>query len=53
MRRQMAEGGEISRDNGGALLRKLISAQGGGDDAKGADDRMKFSDAEIVPQITG
>eukprot|EP00752_Nemacystus_decipiens_P003174 g2937.t1 len=53
MRRQMEEGGEISHDNGGGVLRKLISAEGGGDGPKGADDRMKLSDTEILPQVTG
>eukprot|EP00903_Cladosiphon_okamuranus_P020514 g18832.t1 len=53
MRSQMTEGGEASHENGGALLRKLISVQGGGDSSKGGDDRMKLPDAEILPQITG
>eukprot|EP00752_Nemacystus_decipiens_P003173 g2936.t1 len=53
MRRQMKEGGEISHDQEGALLRKLISAEGTGHDTKGADDRMKLSDTEILPQVTG
>lgn len=53
MRRQMKEGGEISHDNGGVVLRKLISARGGGDGTKGVEDRMKLSDTEILPQVKG
>ena len=54
MRRQMQEGGEVPHDKGGGVLRKLISVQGGGDGtSKGVDDRMKLSDAEILPQVTG
>lgn len=54
MRRQVKEGGEYSHDKEGALLRKLISIQGSGDDAtKGVDDRMNFSDTEILTQVKG
>lgn len=51
MRRHMKEGGEISHDNGGVVLRKLISARGGGDGTQ--EDRMKLSDTEILPQVKG
>lgn len=52
MRRKIEEGSDDPADGtGGALLRKLLSAeQSGGDDA---DNRMAFSDAEMVTQIKG
>lgn len=54
MRRQIKEGGEHSHDNGGGLLRKLISVQGSGDNTtNGVQNRMRFSDAEIVTQVKG
>lgn len=54
MRRQIEEGVEPRHENGGAPLRKLISVQGSGDNAtKGLSNRMKFSDAEILPEVMG
>eukprot|EP00903_Cladosiphon_okamuranus_P007588 g7361.t1 len=53
-RRQMQEGSEISHVNGGGLLRKLVSVEGSGDGTtKGINDRMKFSDKEILKQVMG
>lgn len=54
MRRQIEEGEEPRHENGGGLLRKLISVQGsGGNTTKGLENRMKFSDAEIMPEVMG
>lgn len=56
MRHQMKEGGgDLSDGNpGGALLRKLVSVKGSGDNTiKGLDNRMTFSDAEILTQVKG
>lgn len=53
MRRQIEEGEEPRHENGGGLLRKLISVQGRGGSTKGLENRMNFSDAEIMPEVMG
>jgi len=51
MRRQIKEGGNHKQDDGGGLLRSLVSKHDSG--AGGANNRTAFSDAEIVTQVKG
>ncbi|CAM9435860.1 unnamed protein product [Hapterophycus canaliculatus] len=55
IRRQMEEGGSNAPagENGGALLRKLVSvrSEGPSNPIKGLNNRMTFSDSEIVTQV--
>lgn len=49
MRRQIKEGGDLKQDDGGVLLRSLLTKHGSG--VKGVDSRTVFSDAEIVAEV--
>lgn len=48
-------GDDLPDGSPGALLRKLVSVEGGGDDntIKGLSNRMTFSDAEIMAHVKG
>lgn len=47
-------GSDLPDDGSGALLRKLVSIEGGSENnIKGLSNRMTFSDAEILTQVKG